>query len=84
MSGITCDHPELFAAARKEFGVRSGAVARRAHRLHPKEAILLARALEPYRLFFLEDVIALEYLRPAARGAGRVAVPIAVGEQLSS
>jgi mannonate dehydratase len=53
-------------------------------RLTPKQAIVLARSLEPYRLSFLEDVIAPEYYDrlPEVRAAS--AVPIAVGEQIGS
>ena len=53
-------------------------------RLTPKQAVVLARALEPYRLFFLEDVIAPEHYDrlPEVRAASPV--PIAVGEQVGS
>jgi hypothetical protein len=53
-------------------------------RLTPKQAIVLARALEPYRLSFLEDVIAPEHYDrlPEVRAASPV--PIAVGEQIGS
>jgi L-alanine-DL-glutamate epimerase-like enolase superfamily enzyme len=53
-------------------------------RLTPKQAIALARALEPYRLSFLEDVIAPEHYDrlPEVRAASPV--PIAVGEQFGS
>ncbi|GAB3918086.1 hypothetical protein GCM10027613_19600 [Microlunatus endophyticus] len=53
-------------------------------RLTPKEAIWLARALEDYRLFFLEDVLAPELWDrlPEVRAASPV--PIAVGELTTS
>ena len=51
-------------------------------RLTPKQAVV--RALEPYRLSFLEDVIAPEHYDrlPEVRAASPV--PIAVGEQVGS
>ena len=42
-------------------------------RLTPKQVVLLARALEPYRLFFLEDVDRAGGVRPAAADPRRVA-----------
>ncbi|NUT34416.1 MAG: starvation-sensing protein RspA, partial [Hamadaea sp.] len=53
-------------------------------RLTPKQAVMLARSLEPYRLFFLEDVIAPEHWDrlPEVRAASPV--PIAVGELTTS
>ncbi|GAA3514324.1 enolase C-terminal domain-like protein [Actinocatenispora rupis] len=76
--------PELFRAARAELGTEIELLHDVHSRLTPKQAVLLARSLEPYRLFFLEDVIAPEdYERlPEVRAASPV--PIAVGELLSS
>jgi mannonate dehydratase len=53
-------------------------------RLTPKQAVVLARALEAYRLFFLEDVVAPEHWDrlPEVRAASPV--PIAVGELATS
>ena len=53
-------------------------------RLTPKQAIVLARALEPYRLSFLEDVIAPEHYDSLPEVRAASPVPIAVGEQLGS
>jgi mannonate dehydratase len=76
--------PELFARARAKLGDEVELLHDVHSRLAPKEAVLLARALEPYRLFFLEDVIAPEHYDrlPEVRAASPV--PIAVGEQVSS
>jgi mannonate dehydratase len=77
------DVPRLFAAARERLGDVS--LMHDAHsRLTPKQAIVLARALEPYELSFLEDVIPPEHYDqlPAVRAASPV--PIAVGEQVGS
>jgi len=77
------DVPRLFAAARERLGDVS--LMHDVHsRLTPKQAIVLARALEPYELSFLEDVIPPEHYDqlPAVRAASPV--PIAVGEQVGS
>ena len=78
------DAPRLFAAARERLGDAVNLMHDVHSRLTPKQAVVLARALEPYRLSFLEDVIAPElYDRlPEVRAASPV--PIAVGEQLGS
>jgi mannonate dehydratase len=76
--------PELFAAARERLDPAVELLHDVHSRLTVKQAVLLARALEPYRLFFLEDPIAPEeYARlPELRAAAPV--PIAAGEQLGS
>ncbi|MEV0647421.1 enolase C-terminal domain-like protein [Phytomonospora sp. NPDC050363] len=76
--------PDLFAAARAELGDAVELLHDVHSRLTPKEAVILARSLEPYRLFFLEDVLAPEYFDrlPEVREASPV--PIAVGELLTS
>lgn len=76
--------PRLFAAARERFGDELSLMHDVHSRLTPKQAVVLARALEPYRLSFLEDVVAPEHYDrlPEVRAASPV--PIAVGEQVSS
>lgn len=76
--------PALFARAREVLGDDVNLLHDVHSRLLPKQAVVLARALEPYRLFFLEDVVAPEHYDrlPEIRTASPV--PIAVGEQLSS
>ncbi len=76
--------PELFARARAELGEEVNLLHDVHSRLTPKQAVILARSLEPYRLFFLEDVLAPEYFDhlPAVRAASPV--PIAVGELCTS
>jgi mannonate dehydratase len=49
-------------------------------RLAPIEAIRLAKALEPYRLFFLEDPLAPDQIGWFRRLRGQTATPIAMGE----
>ncbi len=75
--------PALFAAARDRLGDVN--LMHDVHsRLTPKQAVVLARSLEPYALSFLEDVIAPEHYDrlPEVRSASPV--PIAVGEQVGS
>lgn len=76
--------PELFARARRELGDDVELLHDVHSRLTPKQAVLLARSLEPYRLFFLEDVLAPEYFDrlPEVRAASPV--PLAVGELATS
>lgn len=50
-------------------------------RLDPSEAIELAHALEPYRIFFLEDPIRSESTHALRRVRQATRVPIAAGEQ---
>ncbi|MCW2883199.1 MAG: mannonate dehydratase [Streptosporangiaceae bacterium] len=78
------DVPRLFEAARERLGDGVNLMHDVHSRLTPKQAVVLARALEPYHLSFLEDVIAPElYDRlPEVRAASPV--PIAVGEQIGS
>jgi len=76
--------PELFAAARERLGGDIELLHDVHSRLTPKQAVALARSLEPYRLFFLEDVVAPEHWDrlPEVRAASPV--PLAVGELTTS
>ncbi|GAA2110131.1 D-galactonate dehydratase family protein [Microlunatus panaciterrae] len=76
--------PDLFAAAREALPPHIELLHDVHSRLTPKEAVLLARSLEPYGLFFLEDVLAPEHWDrlPEVRAASPV--PIAVGELTTS
>jgi mannonate dehydratase len=76
--------PELFEAARSELGGEVELLHDVHSRLTPKNAIRLMRSLEPYGLFFVEDVVPPEYYDrlPEIRRASPV--PLAVGEQFSS
>jgi len=49
-------------------------------RLVPIEAVRLAKALEPYRLFFLEDALAPEHIDWFHTLRRQTAVPLAMGE----
>lgn len=76
--------PALIAAARERLGEEVELLHDVHSRLTPKQAVVLARALEPYRLFFLEDVLAPEHWDrlPEVRAASPV--PLAVGELATS
>ncbi|HEY2695192.1 MAG TPA: enolase C-terminal domain-like protein [Pseudonocardiaceae bacterium] len=76
--------PGLFAAARKRLGDEVNLLHDVHSRLTPKQAVILARALEPYRLSFLEDVVAPEFYDRLPEVRAAAPIPIAVGEQLSS
>jgi mannonate dehydratase len=49
-------------------------------RLAPADAVLFAKELEPYRLFFLEDLLAPEDLEWFERVRAQCATPLAMGE----
>ncbi len=76
--------PELFAEARRALPDNIELLHDVHSRLTPKEAVLLARSLEPYGLFFLEDVLPPEHWDrlPEVRAASPV--PLAVGELTTS
>lgn len=76
--------PALFEEARVRFGDRVELLHDVHSRLTPKEAVVLARSLEPYRLFFLEDVIAPEHWDRLPEVRTQSPVPIAVGELATS
>lgn len=76
--------PALFEAARDVLGNEVELVHDVHSRLTPKDAVRLMRALEPYGLFFVEDVVAPDYYDRLPEIRLAAAVPLAVGEQLSS
>ncbi|MEV4757226.1 enolase C-terminal domain-like protein [Micromonospora sp. NPDC049559] len=76
--------PELLARARAELGEEVGLLHDVHHRLTVKQAVGLVRALEPYRLFFLEDPIPLELYDRLPEVRAAAPMPIAVGEQVAS
>ena len=76
--------PQLFEAARARFGDELELLHDVHSRLSPKEAVILARRLEPYRLYFLEDVLPPEHWNRLAEVRAASPVPIAVGELATS
>jgi mannonate dehydratase len=76
--------PELFERARAELGQEVELLHDSHSRLTPKQAIILARALEPSRLYFLEDVLPPETWDRLPEVRLQSPVPIAVGELATS
>jgi mannonate dehydratase len=76
--------PRLFAAARERLGDGVELLHDVHSRLTPKQAVVLARSLEPYGLFFLEDVVAPEHYDRLPEVRAAAPVPIAVGELAGS
>ncbi|MBB5867594.1 mannonate dehydratase [Allocatelliglobosispora scoriae] len=76
--------PKLFEKAREVLGEEPALLHDVHHRLTVKQTIGLARALEPYRLFFLEDPIPLELYDRLPEIRAAAPMPIAVGEQVAS
>jgi mannonate dehydratase len=76
--------PALFAHLRATVGDEVELLHDVHERLAPIEAIGLARALEPYRLFFLEDPLAPEQLAHFRALRRQTTTPLAMGELLTS
>jgi mannonate dehydratase len=72
--------PGFFHALRNELGESVELLHDVHERLAPIDAVQLAKALEPYRLFFLEDLFAPEDLEWLSMLRGQCATPIAIGE----
>lgn len=72
--------PTLFAYLRTRFGYEVEFMHDIHERLSPIEAIRLAKQLEPYQLFFLEDPLPPEQSEWLERLRQQCAVPIALGE----
>ncbi|CAG5081763.1 Enolase 2-phosphoglycerate dehydratase, Mandelate racemase/muconate lactonizing enzyme [Thermobacillus xylanilyticus] len=72
--------PKLFEHIRSVFGYEVELIHDIHERVAPIEAIRLAKQLEPYRLFFLEDPLAPEDLDWFRRLRQASATPIAMGE----
>ena len=72
--------PALFEYLRRELGDRVELLHDVHERLAPPDAVWLAKALEPYRLFFLEDILAPEDAEWLANIRRVCATPIAMGE----
>jgi len=75
------DHvPKLFDALRARFGFEAHLLHDVHHRLTPIEAGRLGRALEPYRLFWMEDPTPAENQEAFRLIRQHTVTPIAVGE----
>ncbi len=76
--------PELFAFLRERLGDEIELLYDVHERLAPADGIWLARRLEPFRLFFLEDLFAPEDNDWFAKVRGQTAIPLAMGELYSN
>lgn len=76
--------PELFDYLRSKLGFEIEFLHDIHERLVPIEAVRLAKNLEQYRLFFLEDIFAPEQLEWFKIARQQCAVPLAMGELFSN
>jgi mannonate dehydratase len=76
--------PGVFEAARNEFGDDLHLLHDSHHRLTPIEAARLARDLDPYRLFWLEDVTPAENQEAMRLVRQSSTTPLAIGEVFNS
>ena len=76
--------PTVFEAARARFGPELALLHDAHHRLTPTEAVQLGRSLEPYDLFWLEDVTPAEDQALLRQVRAGTAVPLALGEVFTS
>jgi mannonate dehydratase len=76
--------PRLFEAVRGRFGFETHLLHDVHHRLTPIEAARLGKALEPYRLFWIEDPTPAENQEAFRLIRQHTVTPIAVGEIFNS
>lgn len=72
--------PHLFERLRSRFGYEVKFLHDVHERLTPTAAVVLAKRLEPYRLFFLEDPLPPEYMEWLENIRQACVTPIAMGE----
>ncbi|MGL1890931.1 MAG: hypothetical protein OCD02_04855 [Spirochaetaceae bacterium] len=75
--------PEMFEYLRSKVGPSVEFLYDVHERLMPTDGVWLAKALEPYRLFFLEDLFAPEDWEWFRRVREQSAIPLAMGELFS-
>ena len=76
--------PALFERLRVDLGDEVELIHDVHERLDPSDAVRLARDLEPYRLFFLEDALAPEDMAHLHRLRLATTTPLALGELFNS
>jgi mannonate dehydratase len=76
--------PGVFEAVRAEFGPELPLLHDAHHRLTPIQAARLARSLEPYDLFWLEDVTPAENQEALRLVRSASTTPLAIGEVFNS
>lgn len=74
------DTVKLFEGIRNKIGYEMNLVHDVHERIAPMEAIRLARLLEPYDLFFLEDPVSIEQTEWLRELRSQTSIPIAEGE----
>ncbi|PHZ84687.1 D-mannonate dehydratase ManD [Paremcibacter congregatus] len=75
------DHtPKLFEALRNTYGFDPHLLHDVHHRLTPIEAARLGKSLEPYRLFWMEDCVAVDNQESLHRVREHTVTPLAIGE----
>jgi mannonate dehydratase len=72
--------PKLFDHLRKTLGEEIGLLHDVHERVTPNQAVALAKALEPYRLFYYEDPLRPEHLDTFRLIRQQSSIPIAMGE----
>jgi len=72
--------PQMFAALRREFGEELGILYDIHERLDPMDSLRLAKELEPYHPYFLEDPLAPEQMDWLRTFRAQTATKIAIGE----
>jgi mannonate dehydratase len=76
--------PKLFEKARAKFGFDHHLLHDVHHRLTPIEAARLGKALEPYRLFWMEDAVVADNPESFRLIRQHTVTPLAVGEVFNS
>ena len=72
--------PQIFEHIRKEIGFEIELLHDVHERLTPIDAVRLAKELEPYKLFFLEDILSPEDIKWFEKIRKQCATPLAMGE----
>jgi galactonate dehydratase len=75
---------DLVAAAREGGGPDLDLIVEVHRKLTPMNSIVLAEALTPFNLYFLEDPIQIDSIVSQAEIAKRITVPLASGERLTT
>jgi len=75
---------KMLEACRKELGEEIELLHDVHERVSPNQAVQLAKAVEPFRLFFLEDVLSPEDIAYFRQIRQQCATPLAMGELFSS
>ena len=77
---LPASRPTVFEAVRNEFGPELPLLHDAHHRLTPIQAAKLGKSLEPYDLFWLEDVTPAENQAALRRVREHTTTPLAIGE----